>query len=118
LRLLAAATTPLIALVIGYEVSLQRQNLAQPLRTIAVRLAYWIPLGLAINILLVGTLFEGNRLLQAAVMTMFVLPPPFVIPIFMSNASYDEQAYVVNTLSLATLVTLAAFTLVSVLYAT
>jgi hypothetical protein len=51
-------------------------------------------------------------------MTMFVLPPPFVIPIFMSNTSYDEQAYVVNTLSLATLVTLAAFTLVSVVYAT
>ncbi len=36
----------------------------------------------------------------------------------MSNASYDEQSYVVNTLSLATLVTLAAFTLVSVFYAT
>ncbi len=75
LRMLAAATTPLIALVIGYEVSLQRQNLSQPLRTIGVRLAYWIPLGLAINLILVGTLFGGNRLLQAAVMTMFVLPP-------------------------------------------
>jgi malate permease and related proteins len=117
LHLLAAATTPLITIVIGYEVSLQRQNLTAPLRTVGLRLLYWLPIGLLFNWLVIGTLFPGNRLLQAAVMTMFVLPPPFVVPIFMSNASNDDQAYVVNTLSLATLVTLAAFTLVSVLYA-
>lgn len=43
-------------------------------------------------------------LLAYAVMTMFVVQE-------------NDQAYVVNTLSLATLVTLAAFTLVSVFYA-
>ena len=117
LRLLAAATTPLITLVIGYEVSLQRQNLGAPLRTVGLRLLDWVPVGLLLNWLVIGNLFPGNRLLQAAVMTLFVLPPPFVIPIFMSNACEDDQAYVVNTLSLATVVTLVTFTVVSVLYA-
>jgi hypothetical protein len=34
----------------------------------------------------------------------------------MRNATPDDQSYVVNTLSLATLVTLVAFTVVSVIY--
>lgn len=117
LRLLAAATTPLITIVIGYEVSLNFQDMAAPLRTVGLRLIYWIPVGLLFNWLIVGTLFPGNRALQAAAMTMFVLPPPFVIPIFMSNATVDDQTYVVNTLSLATVITLVAFTVVSVIFA-
>ncbi len=116
LALLGAVTTPLIGIVIGYEVNLQRRGLSAPLRTVGVRLAIWVVLGLLLNALVVSRLFPGDRMLQAAVMTMFVLPPPFVIPLFMRNASADDQRYVVNTLSLASLVTLAAFTIVSVIY--
>ena len=116
LGLLAAVTTPLIGLVIGYEVNLQRHGLAAPIRTISLRLAIWVVLGLLLNALVVSRLFPGDMMLQAAVMTMFVLPPPFVIPLFMRNATQDEQRYVVNTLSLATLVTMVAFTIVSVVY--
>lgn len=116
LRLLGAVTTPLIGLVIGYEVALRRRGLAGPTRTIGVRLAIWVVLGLLLNALVVSRLFPGDRMLQAAVMTMFVLPPPFVIPLFMRNATQDDQHYVVNTLSLATLVTMVAFTIISVVY--
>jgi len=116
LTLLGAVTTPLIGIVIGYEVNLQRGGLAAPVRTIAVRLAIWVVLGVLLNALVVSRLFPGDRVLQAAVMTMFILPPPFVIPLFMRNATAADQRYVVNTLSLATLVTLVAFTIVSVLY--
>ena len=116
LGLLAAVTTPLIGLVIGFEVNLQRRGLAAPMRTIGVRLAIWVVLGLLLNALVVNRLFPGDRMLQAAVMTMFVLPPPFVIPLFMRNATAEDRAYVVNTLSLATLVTMVAFTIVSVVY--
>lgn len=116
LQWIGAVTTPLIGLVIGYEVNLQRRGVAAPLRTLGVRLVIWIVLGLLLNALVVSRLFPGDRLLQAAVMTMFVLPPPFVIPLFMRHATPVDQDYVVNTLSLATVVTLVAFTIVSVLY--
>ncbi len=116
LELLAAVTTPLIGLVIGYEVSLQRRNLAWPLRTIGLRLLIWIPLGLLLNALVLTRLFPGDRIIQAALMTLFLLPPPFVIPLYMGKAVPKDRAYVVNTLSLATLVTLVALTLVSVFY--
>ncbi len=109
-------TTPLIALAIGYEVRLQRGMLLKPAQTIALRLLLWTPAGLLLNALVVGPLFPGDRLLQAAVMTMFVLPPPFVIPLFMREPEGVDRTFVVNTLSLATLVTLVAFTAVAVLY--
>lgn len=116
LELLAAVTTPLIALVIGYEVRLQRGHLLQPVKTIALRLLFWVPAGLLLNALVVRPLFEGDTLLQAAVMTMFVLPPPFVVPLFMGKSTDEERTFVVNTLSLATLVTLVAFTAITVVY--
>jgi hypothetical protein len=75
-----------------------------------------VVLGLLLNTLVVNRLFLGDRMLQAAVMTMFVLPPPFVIPLFLRNATPEDQQYVVNTLSFATLVTMVAFTIVSVVY--
>ena len=116
LELLAAVTTPLIGIVIGYEVNLGRTGLAAPMRTLAVRLVIWVTLGLLFTALVISRLFPGDTVAQAAVMTMFVLPPPFVIPLFMAHARAEEQRYVVNTLSLATLATLVAFTVVSVVY--
>ena len=90
--------------------------MAAPVRTLAVRLVIWVTLGLLFTTLVISRLFPGDTVAQAAMMTMFVLPPPFVIPLFMARASAEEQRYVVNTLSLATLATLAGFTLVSVFY--
>ncbi len=116
LELLGAVTTPLIALVIGYEVHLQRGALLRPAQAIALRLLFWVPAGLLLNMLVVKPLFGADVMLQAAVMTMFVLPPPFVIPLFMGRASQEERTFVVNTLSLATLVTLVAFTVITVVY--
>ncbi len=116
LELLGAVTTPLIALVIGYEVRLQRGALLKPAKAIALRLLFWAPAGLLVNALVVRPLFGADLILQAAVMTMFVLPPPFVIPLFMSKADQEERTFVVNTLSLASLVTLVAFTMITVAY--
>ena len=116
LEIIAGLTTPLVAIVIGYEMRLQAGNLARPAGTIGLRLLYWVPLGVLLSVLVVGRVLHLDAVFQAAVMTMFILPPPFVIPLFMSSASEAERTYVVNTLSLATLVTLFAFALVGVLY--
>ena len=66
--------------------------------------------------MVVQPLFGAAPVLQAAVMTMFVLPPPFVIPLFMREPEGPDRTFVVNALSLATLVTLVAFTVITVVY--
>jgi hypothetical protein len=116
LQMLGGMTTPLVALIIGSELRLQLAGLSQPIRTVLLRLLIWVPAGLAFGLLVINSLLGLDRIYQAAVMTMAILPPPFVIPLFMKNATVEESAYVVNTLSLATLVTLGAFVLVSFVF--
>jgi malate permease and related proteins len=120
LELVAGLTTPLVALVIGYEMRLVRGNLLRPSLSIAlsigIRLLLWVPAGLLLSSLVVDRLLHLDPIFQAAVMTMVILPPPFVIPLFMSGSDEGEQSYVVNTLSIGTLVTLIAFAVISLLY--
>jgi hypothetical protein len=116
LGLLGAMTTPLVALVIGYELQLRAGALAKPVRTVAVRLLIWLPVGLALSVFVVGRLLGLDQEFQAAVLTMVLLPPPFVIPMFMAGASEEDANYVVNTLTLATLVTLLTYALVPTIF--
>jgi hypothetical protein len=113
LRLLGGMTTPLVALIIGSELRLQPGGLSKPVRTAFLRLLVWVPAGLIFSLAVVGPLLGLDQTYQAAVMTMAILPPPFVIPLFMKNAGDDETVYVVNTLSLFTVITLVAFMILS-----
>jgi malate permease and related proteins len=115
-ELMAGLTTPLIALIIGYEMQLQKDQLWQPLKTIGLRLLFWLPVGIAISVVLIDRLLQLDRGFQAAVLTMIILPPPFVIPLFIPEADKPNRTYVVNTLSLATVVTLFAFAIVTAVY--
>jgi len=114
----AALTTPLIAIVIGYGTRLSRASLGWPLRTVAVRMAFWVVLAIAFDVLVVDGVLHLDRLMQAAVLTMAVLPPPFVIPLFVAPDSRwaADREYATNTLSLATVATLGAFALVAAAY--
>jgi hypothetical protein len=116
LRLLGAMTTPLVAIVIGYGLQLRAGALGKPVRTITARLLIWIPFGLALAFLVVGRLLRLDPEFQAAVMTMVILPPPFVIPLFMRGAGEGDVSYVLNSLTLATLVTLVLYPLVPVVF--
>lgn len=115
-RLAGSMTTPLVAIAIGYELQLRPGELGWPVRTIATRLLIWVPAGLLFSTLVVGRLLGLDPVFQAAVMTMALLPPPFIIPLFMPNAAEKEVNYVVNSLTLATVVTLLAYALVPILF--
>jgi hypothetical protein len=116
LGLLGGMTTPLVALIIGSELRLKPGGLFAPIRTSLLRLGVWVPAGILFSLGVVGSLLGLDPVYQAAVMTMAILPPPFVIPLFMKNASLDETTYVVNTLSLFTLITLVMFVIVSLIF--
>jgi predicted permease len=119
LGLLAAMTTPLIAIVIGATTRVSRHVLGRPLRTVAVRMALWVTLALVFNAVVIDGLLHLDRLFGAAVLTMAVLPPPFVIPLYLPPGSVSGRDHedVLATLSLATIATLVAFSIVAVVYA-
>jgi len=125
LRLLGAMTTPLVALSIGYELTLRPGALRAPMVAAFVRLLIWVPVGLLFARYFVGGVLARDIVYQAAVMTMVLLPGPFVIPIFLRRktsaagvpADDDEDAnVVVNTLTVGTLATLAAYAFVPLFF--
>ncbi len=115
LTLIGSMTTPLVAIAIGYELQLKTGALRNPLRTVAARLLIWAPFGLAMSFLVMARWLGIDPVFQAAVLTMVILPPPFVIPLFMRSVDGEDTNYVLNTLTLATIITLFAFTLVPVI---
>ncbi len=53
-----------------------------------------------------------DRGFSLALYTMFILPPPFVIPVFMPPGDGEEREFVVGTITLGVLVSLAAFVVI------
>jgi len=56
-----------------------------------------------------------SPLLGIPLFSMFILPGPFVIPVFMDSSNRDEVEFVSNTLSIGTLLGLLGFIIVSVI---
>jgi len=115
--LLGNLTVPLICLVIGYELTLDFRTLRLSLQTIIIRKILLVIFALLINKILFVNMLRLDPMYEYALLTMFVLPPPFVIAVFMREGHPEDQQYVVGTLSLSTVVSILVFLAASVLYA-
>lgn len=109
LNLLANLTVPLICIVIGYQLEITRRHLWLPLFTIAVRTALLLGFAFMVSGLILDRLLHLPAMYRNALFTMFILPPPFVIPLFMRQEDTENLQYVSNTLSIGTLVSTAVF---------
>lgn len=99
---IGSVTTPLVSLVVGFGLQdLSLANLGKSMILIVSRLCAVILLGLGIILLLLPALGYG-RLQALALITLFILPPPFIIPVF--KKSDEDASYISTVLSLHTLV--------------
>ena len=101
----AAPTSAIILLTIGYDLVLSDVPWGSTAKVVALRLA--IMLALRTALLAVLKLLWPGADLTAAVNVMFILPPPFVLPVFADDA--DQRAYVSSALSVSTLAAIAGF---------
>ena len=114
LDFVSAPTAAVILLVVGYELELKKGALARALAAVGLRLVIMGTL-CVLSLLLVGALTPVEPQLFWAFILMFLLPPPFVLPVF--ARSENEGAFVSATLSISTLVSLAAFAVITVIIA-
>jgi len=114
--LVGGMTTPLVALLVGSDLRLRARGLGRPALAIGLRLLVWIPVGLLVGELLVRRWLGLDRGVVAAVLLMVVLPPPFVIPIFLPEEERAELDFTVSSLALATVATLVAVTGLALAY--
>lgn len=101
LTTVGALTTPLVCLVVGFGLKdFQIKGAGQALTFVFVRLGTAIAMGSLIAFVMVSAL--GFPKLQSfAVLFLFILPPPFVIPVF--RTSKDDASYISSVLSIYTL---------------
>lgn len=109
LKLLSALTTSLICLVIGYELRFNLRKIGFPLLTALLRIGLLLLFAYLINTLLIDQVFHLDRDFRIALYAMFLLPPPFVIPIFMTDQGESQKELVLNTISVHIVLSLALF---------
>lgn len=109
LNYLGALVVPLICLVIGYELQFNLKGLKKAILTTVIRLVIAVVLGVFVGELIFSKLFGFGHTFVLAFVTMLVLPPPFVTPIFLRPRDEEEKQFVLNTLSIHTLATLVVY---------
>ena len=108
-------TIPLILVIIGYQLRFRLSGFASPLALLASRTILLLGFAVLMDRLVFPRLGDVPELLAPAMYTLAILPPPFIMPLFMDGASEEEAEFVGTTLSLGTLVTLALFFVILVL---
>ena len=101
----SAPTSAIILLTIGYDLVLGDIPWASTAGVVALRFGIMMALRLAFIAVLNG--LWPNAGLAAAINVMFILPPPFVLPVFADDA--NQRVYVSSALSVSTLVAIAGF---------
>jgi predicted permease len=109
IELIGSLTVPLILIVVGYGIQLDRDELKYSLRVILIRLAIVIPLAMLVNRFLIAGWLNLDSSFQAAFFTMMILPPPFILTLFMDQKLVEERHSIDNTLTLHTLASIAVF---------
>lgn len=111
LRLLSSLTTPLICLVVGFGLrDLQIRGTGRAFAVVVLRLGTALVVGLLVA-LGISRALGFPPLQSVAVMVLFILPPPFIIPVFRS-AEHD-RAFISAVLSLHTVVSVIAVTVLA-----
>ena len=101
----SAPTSAIILLPIGYDLVISDIPWAYTGKVVALRFGIMMLLRLAL-IAVIARLWPEAQL-AAALNVMFILPPPFVLPVFADDP--EQRVYVSSALSLSTLVAIAGF---------
>lgn len=115
LRFLGNLTIPLILIIVGHGIRLDRTGVREAVPVIGIRLLILVPLALLLNRLVLRGLLDLEAPFEAGLFTLLVLPPPFIIPLYMKAGLPDERRYVNNALTLYTMVSIVLFTVYFVL---
>ena len=106
ISMITAPTSALVLLVVGYELDLDKSLLRPVAVTVVCRLAIMAVLLAAVSFVLFR-LVPYDKGLQIALMILYALPAPFIIPLFADVG--EEGKYISTSLSVHTLCTILLF---------
>ena len=99
LESLGGVTTPLIFIVIGYGIRLEKAYVWPAAKLLAIRYAVLFPVSYFVKFLVLDRIVGGvTPLYNMAFFTFMVLSPPYMSAIFIGQYSSKENTYVVNNI--------------------
>jgi predicted permease len=103
-------TVPLILIIVGYGIKINRAGLKDALFVVLLRLGILIPLSVLLNIYLIRGYLQLDPLFESALFTLLILPPPFIVPLYArSNLAVEEKQYINNVLTVHTVISVTLF---------
>jgi malate permease and related proteins len=116
LEFLGGLTVPLILLIVGYGIHFDRHDFRDTLSVVIIRLGILVPVALIANSFLIKGLLHLGPLFEASLFTILVLPPPFIIPLYLNpDTSEEEKRYINNVLTFHTVVSITLYILYFIL---
>ena len=108
---ISAPTGMIILLVVGYDLDLKQIRLKDTAAFVILRLA---TMAVLLGVMLVlNTYVLGGKIHTGALILMFLLPPPYVLPIFSTDES--QRSRLSSAISALTLVTMILFAVMAAL---
>lgn len=111
---ISTPTPFLICLVIGSGLKFSFTRMKAESITAVTKVAVSVLFAALVGLLILKPL-GLSEMLSVPLFSMFVLPGPFIIPVFMNTGNRAEVEYVSNTLSIGTLLGLVGFIIISFL---
>ena len=110
LEFLRDLTVPLILMIVGYGVKIDRDGLREALILTAIRLGIMIPLAWVLNTFLIRLSLQLDSFFELATFTLLIMPPPFIVPLYASEKlDPEENRYINNVLAIHTVISVAIF---------
>ncbi len=109
MEFLSQLTVPLILLTLGFSLELNFYQLKDAVVIICYRYLTVLPLIYIFNRYVIGDLFGLDHHFQTALFTLFILPAPFIVPLFMEKNQHDERDFINNLLAVQTVLSLFIF---------
>lgn len=113
INMIAAPTSAIVLLVVGYELNMKRKMMNKVCMTVVYRLVIMLVLLIGVSAI-VMSVFGYDKQLQVALMVLYSLPAPFIIPMFADLG--EDSEYVSTTLSVNTVITILLFVFISAFY--
>lgn len=117
-RIAGNLTTPLILLAIGFQMKFSGIEWSESIRMILLRFAVVIIAGIGLFLILDTWVIEFDSIMIYALITFILLPPPYIIPIFLGEKFRENSSFYSSLLILATLATLIIYALAIVIAGT
>lgn len=112
LRLLGSITIPLMTIIIGYGISIEKEGFGLSLFTILIRKSFLFVFALIINHVIIDKLLHMEPIYEKAMLIMVLSPPTFILSILVRPDDKENVTYINNTISLDCIISI--FLMISV----